>query len=110
MTYIRESLRRLVYERAKGRCEYCLLHNDLAYAPHEIDHIFAEKHGGETDEANLCLSCAVCNRYKGSDVASVDPETGEVVPLFHPRRHRWTDHFALDGAIITSLTPTGRVT
>jgi 5-methylcytosine-specific restriction endonuclease McrA len=97
MTYIRESLRRLVFQRANGRCEYCLLHEDDAYMPHEVDHIYAEKHGGETSEANLCLSCAECNRYKGSDLASIDPQTGEVVQLIHPRRDNWSDHFEGDG-------------
>jgi hypothetical protein len=44
------------------------------------------------------------------DLASVDPATGEVVALFHPRRDRWADHFRLEGGTIEPLTPTGRVT
>jgi hypothetical protein len=39
MTYIPEPLRRLVVERAGGRCEYCLLHEDDTFFTHEIDHI-----------------------------------------------------------------------
>lgn len=88
-TYIPAALRRLVYERAGGRCEYCLIHEDDVFAVHEIDHIIAEKHGGPTEADNLALSCALCNKYKGSDIASVDPDTGEIVPLYHPRRARW---------------------
>jgi hypothetical protein len=110
MTYIRQSLRQLVYDRANGRCEYCRLHAEDAFYPHEVDHIYAEKHGGETIENNLCLSCFECNRHKGSDLSSLDPESGEVVRLFHPRYDIWTEHFTLDGPSIKPLTPQGRVT
>lgn len=112
MTYISEALRQLVYERAGGRCEYCLLHSDDAFFSHETDHIQAEKHGGETEESNLCLSCFFCNRHKGSDIASLDPdpETGELTELFHPRRDTWAEHFWLEGPRIEGLTPQGRAT
>ena len=110
MTYVPEALRQLVRERAGSRCEYCLLHSDDAFFSHETDHIHAQKHGGETEEANLCLSCFDCNRHKGSDIASLDPETGELVELFHPRRDTWEEHFRLVGVRIEGLTPKGRVT
>lgn len=108
--YIPTALRHLVIERAGGRCEYCAIPETTAFAAHELDHIIAQKHGGPTDAENLALSCALCNKHKGSDVASVDPDTGHVVPLYHPRRARWSDHFQLDIARIVPLTPTGRVT
>ncbi len=57
MTYIPDELRRLITERASNRCEYCLMSNDVYILQHEIDHIYAEKHGGETVDENLCLSC-----------------------------------------------------
>lgn len=111
MTYISDGLRQLVAERADARCEYCRLHEKYAYHGHEIDHIYAEKHGGDTAEANLCLACVVCNRYKGSDLCSLDPETGNIVALYHPRHHQWDDHFRMiDIGIIEPLTATGRVT
>lgn len=88
MTYISVDLKRRVYERSKSRCEYCLISEDFTVKRHEVDHIYAEKHGGDTVDANLCLSCAVCNRYKSSDLCSVDPSTGDVVTLFHPLWHR----------------------
>jgi hypothetical protein len=110
MTRIPDALRRQVIERATGCCEYCLLHQDDNLFPHEIDHIVAEKHYGETTFDNLCLSCLDCNRHKGSDLTSIDRQTGEVVLLFHPRRDVWTEHFRLDGAYITPLTAKGRVT
>jgi 5-methylcytosine-specific restriction endonuclease McrA len=110
MTYIPEPLRRTIHERAGGKCEYCLVPHEDSYWPHEVDHIYAEKHGGETNEANLCLSCGPCNRYKGSDLASIDPVDGEIVRLYHPRRDVWSDHFRLDEALIEPLTSQGRVT
>ena len=111
MTYISDKLRQLIVKRADGRCEYCRLSERFAYHTHEIDHIYAEKHGGSTEETNLCLACVICNRYKGSDLCSLDPITNQVVSLFHPRIEKWKEHFTLVGTgIIQPLTATGRVT
>jgi hypothetical protein len=77
---------------------------------HEVDHVVAQKHGGATDADNLALSCALCNKHKGSDLASIDPDTGDLTPLFHPRRQRWSEHFQLLGAMIVPRTPAGRAT
>ena len=68
------------------------------------------KHRGRSDEANLAWTCLTCNRYKGTDLASIDDETGRVVRLFHPRRDRWARHFRLRGAVIVGRTTVGRVT
>jgi len=56
-THIPAELRRLVINRANGRCEYCLVPQDAIFAPHQPDHIIAEQHGGETEADNLALSC-----------------------------------------------------
>jgi HNH endonuclease len=109
-TYIPISLRKQVYEQAKGVCEYCLMPDIATFAPHEIDHIIAEKHGGRTEPENLALSCTLCNKHKGSDLASIDPETGKIIPLYHPRKDLWHEHFGLNGAEFEPLTPIGRVT
>jgi len=76
MTYIPEALRRQIAVRANFHCEYCLTGQINRTKPHEVDHIYAEKHGGATVAENLCLSCYYCNRYKGSDLCGLDPETG----------------------------------
>lgn len=69
------------------------------------------RNDGPTAEGNLYLACADCNRNKGSDICSLDPETGDIVALFHPRRQRWAEHFQLaDIGVIEPLTTTGRVT
>ena len=101
----------MVYDRANRYCEYCLISETLALSSHQIDHIIAEKHSGETVETNLALSCSICNKNKGSDIASIDPETGEVVRLYNPRKDRWEDHFKLqtESGTIQPLTAIGRV-
>src|SRR4051812_36815538 len=108
--YIPVALRRLVRERAGERCEYCLMPEQFTLAAHWVDHVVADKHGGQTEEANLALSCVLCNQHKGSDLTSIDPETGAITPLFHPRRDQWSAHFKLAAARIEPLTQTGRVT
>ena len=109
-THIPAELRRQVRERAGDGCEYCLIPESMTFAAHEIDHIIAEKHGGTTDSDNLAVACAICNGHKGSDLASIDLESGAIVPLFHPRRESWAEHFRLAGGQIEPLTPQGRVT
>jgi 5-methylcytosine-specific restriction endonuclease McrA len=109
-SYISEMLRRQVAARAEGRCEYCRIHQDDRLFAHEIDHIFAEKHGGQAQMDNLCLACNECNRFKGSDLCSLDSETDAIVSLYHPRRDRWADHFRVLEGMLEALTATGRVT
>ncbi len=109
-TYIPAVLRRLVSERAAGRCEYCLVHEDDVLLPHQPDHIIAEQHGGETLAENLALACIHCNRRKGPNIASLDSVSGLLTPLFNPRTQMWGEHFALEGAYLVAITPCGRVT
>jgi hypothetical protein len=104
------SLRQLVIERAQGRCEYCLIHQDFSIYTHEIDHIIAVKHGGQTLSENLALSCLPCNRHKGSDFATLDPSNGEIIRLFHPRLQIWNEHFTLKNAEIIGNTAIGQAT
>src|SRR5215813_14217630 len=109
-TRISAALRREVRERAGERCEYCLLAESQSFFPHEPDHLISRKHGGETVSANLALACFDCNRFKGPNIASLDPVTGKLVPLFNPRTQRWSEHFKLNGGRIVPLTPVGRAT
>jgi HNH endonuclease len=108
--FVPAELRELVRRRAGHRCEYCRLRENDVRLAHEVDHIVASKHRGKTQDDNLALACFVCNRYKGSDIASIDIETGQVVRLFNPRTDSWSDHFEYDGARIVPLTSVGRVT
>ncbi len=97
-------------KRAGNRCEYCLLPSGVAFFPHEVDHVIAEKHGGRTESSNLAFACWRCNRRKGSDLGSLDPLTQGFSPLFNPRTDVWSEHFVLQGERLVGLTPQGRAT
>jgi len=106
---IRHELRAEVAQRANRRCEYCLIHEQDAGFPHQVDHIVSRKHGGLTTLDNLALACVLCNRYKGTDIATTDSETGKLVRLFNPRQDLWTDHFRINGTTIVPVSATGGV-
>ncbi|PZD70253.1 hypothetical protein C1752_14866 [Acaryochloris thomasi RCC1774] len=110
MTNIPALLRRQVKDQANYCCEYCLLPNDASFYPHEVDHIIARKHGGKTTAENLAYACWRCNRHKGTDLGSFDPETGNFSFLFNPRTQCWNDHFSRHNAQISSKTTEGRTT
>ena len=99
MTYIPASLRARVAARAQESCEYGLIHADYAAFKHEIDHVIAIKHEGATEEDNLAYACAQCNRFKGSNIAALDP-----------RKQQWPEHCQLDGPVIVPLSASGRAT
>ncbi len=102
-------LRLQIAERARGRCEYCLLHETDAAFTHQVDHILSRKHGGGSSAENLAYACMICNRLKGSDIASVDP-SGNLIRLFNPRLTDWREHFRLAGAVIQPLTAEAEAT
>src|SRR5436309_3645203 len=81
----------------------------LTLAAHWVDHIVAEKHGGQTEEANLALSCVLCNQHKGSDPTSSDPETGEITRPLPPPGAQWTANFRSAALRTEPLTRTGGV-
>jgi 5-methylcytosine-specific restriction endonuclease McrA len=105
------ALRSLVRRRAGDVCEYCRL--PQASSPivrFHVEHIIARQHGGRTEPDNLALACSHCNFHKGPNIAAIDPESGQLVPLDHPRHDRWADHFAWEGVIIVGRSPTSRAT
>lgn len=109
-TDISDSVRLEVASRANSQCEYCLISDEDVGFPHQIDHIVSRKHGGISTLDNLALSCVLCNRYKGTDIASVDSQTGAITRLFDPRHDRWPEHFRIENAMIIPISPVGRVT
>ncbi len=100
--------RQLVRQRAGNRCEYCLLRQEQSGLSHHVEHIVAKQHGGTDDPDNLALACNRCNAHKGPNLTGIDPATGQVVSLFHPRREVWSDHLEFHGPRIVGLSPTGR--
>jgi 5-methylcytosine-specific restriction endonuclease McrA len=105
------ALRRLIADRAQWRCEYCQSPAAFSSQPFEVDHIIPRGKNGLTVPENLALACG-CNSYKGERTHARDPQTGRGVPLFHPRRQRWSRHFAWsrDFTVIVGHTATGRAT
>ena len=82
----------------------------LDLLPFNVDHVIAKQHRGRTVAGNLAFSCSHCNAHKGPNVAGIDPETGDLVPLFNPRSDKWAEHFSWAGAELVGLTPSGRAT
>ncbi|HSU65729.1 MAG TPA: HNH endonuclease signature motif containing protein [Tepidisphaeraceae bacterium] len=109
-SYVSQALRQLVAERANHLCEYCLIHEEDTFLGCQIEHVISEKHGGRTVEENLAFACVFCNRFKGSDLGSLHPSTGELVRFFNPRTDRWSEHFRIVGLRIVALTGIGEVT
>jgi hypothetical protein len=102
----------LVAQRAAHRCEYCRAPEAVFNFPFVVEHIIPSLHGGADDESNWALSCRSCNLHKGAEVDGIDPQTARTVAIFHPRLHRWEEHFAVDEATgqVDGLTAIGRVT
>jgi HNH endonuclease len=103
-------LREAVWRRASSRCEYCQMPQEYSDATHEIDHILAAKHAGQTVLENLALACFACNNHKGPNIAGIDPVSKSLTRLFHPREDIWSEHFAWDGALLAGVTAVGRTT
>ena len=109
---LREQTRQEVRRRANGCCEYCQCPESVSTSPFAVDHIFPRSAGGADHLDNLALACGGCNGAKYATVVARDPTTGETVPLFHPRRNDWAEHFAwsMDHTVLIGRTPTGRAT
>ena len=110
--YLSAGLRQQLLEADDRRCAYCQTTESNSGHPMVVDHIHPRSKGGETEFDNLCFACHRCNEFKRSTTELEDPLTGEVTPLFHPRRHVWPEHFAWDAAGIRIIgrTAIGRVT
>lgn len=105
------SLRTMFRRRAGDLCEYCRLPQAASrFVRFHVEHIIARQHGGLTESDNLTLACGCCNFHKGPNIASLDPDSRQLVPLFHPRRDLWSDHFAWEGTILVGRTAIGRAT
>jgi hypothetical protein len=109
-TRIPAAMRRAVIDGAKHCCEYCGIPEDAVLAPHEPDHVIGEQHGGTTDLENLALACFRCSRFKGPNIATLDPQTSVLIPLYNPRIDRWHEHFRLVEGTIEPISQIGRGT
>ncbi len=110
--YVAARLRRLVAERARGRCEYCLSPESFATQSFVMEHVRPISRGGDTVLGNLAFACPGCNAHKYNKTLAPDPVDGEMSALFNPRLQQWRDHFKWneDFTEIIGLTPSGRAT
>jgi len=107
-----ERLREPVRQRVGNRCEYCLIPQEATpYFTFHVEHVIPRQHAGDTDDPRrLALACNRCNAYKGPNLSSIDPATGEVVRLFNPREDTWQEHFVFEGSEVIGITLVGRAT
>lgn len=82
-------VRQQVIGRADYKCEYCQLDAAVSFIGFEIDHIISRKHGGLNELDNLAYACPDCNRNKGTDIASIDWRTHDIVRFYNPRIDHW---------------------
>lgn len=109
---VNDATKKFVRERAKFLCEYCHSSEEASAPLFSIDHIMPQSLGGSDDHNNLGLACQRCNGYRDNFITGIDPNTGEIVPLFNPRQQKWYDHFiwSADGLKIVGITSIGRAT
>ncbi len=102
----------MVAERAGARCEYCRAPEQVFNFAFEVEHILPRVAGGDDSLENLALACESCNKHKSDAITGRDELEAQTVPLFHPRRDRWNEHFAYESesGLIHGLTATGRAT
>ena len=110
--WIPELLRIKIREQAGNRCGYCLSPQHLVLGLLEIEHLFPRAKGGTDEEDNLWLACRLCNGFKAVQTEGPDPDGGQEVRLFNPRRQQWKEHFrwSEDGTRIMGITACGRAT
>ncbi len=98
--------------RARHRCEYCHAPEIIFNFPFEVEHIIPKSLNGSDTLSNLALSCRSCNLYKSTHITGFTPDDMASVPLFNPRKDKWSNHFTVnlaDGEII-GLTDVGKAT
>ena len=105
-----ESILQRIRTLAGDRCEYCRLPQPASRFRLVLDHVIAQQHRGTTTFLNLALCCIECNYHKGPNIAGIDPDSGRLTRLFHPRNDDWDEHFRWSGAVLTGITDVGRTT
>jgi len=110
--YISQKNRRIVKQRANWLCEYCRALELYAPSPFEIDHIIPIILGGTSILENLAYACGGCNQCKAHKITVIDTNTGQEIPLFHPRKDKWNEHFKWEdeGLYLIGITLKGKLT
>jgi hypothetical protein len=81
-------------------------------ATFHLEHIIPRSRGGLTQLDNLAWACPSGNLHKSNRIDIMEPNTGVLVPFFHPRADIWDAHFHWEGYHIVCVghTPIGRAT
>jgi len=110
--YISKKTKTAVEVRAAFCCEYCKASGLHTPATFHIEHIFPVVEGGSDAIENLAYSCGDCNAKKYTKTTVTDPETGINIPLFHPRKDEWNEHFKWgnEGLYLIGITLKGKLT
>jgi hypothetical protein len=105
-------VRRQVRDRAQDRCEYCQHPASYSCAPFACEHVRPWAKGAGHTLSELAWSCPACNGHKCDKTQAPDPRTGRLVPLFNPRRQRWSRHvvWSENFLLIRGRSATGRAT
>lgn len=86
----------------------------MLYCPDapSVEHVIPRSRGGDDEPSNLAMTCQGCNNFKYISTEAIDPESGNSVPLYHPRHEQWIGHFTWspDQIAIIGTTATGRAT
>jgi hypothetical protein len=88
--------------RARSRCEYFRMRGWPLTVDPVIPRAALLDSTPPDDPDKLGGACYECNIIgKGAHTRRVDALSGGEVELFHPRRQRWTDHFACSNDYLT---------
>lgn len=109
---IPRAVRRQIRDRARDCCEYCRHPASYSCAPFVCEHVLPRVLGAGNTAAELAWACPACNGRKYDKTRASDPGTGRIIPLFNPRRQRWSRHLAWspDFLRIEGRTAAGRAT
>jgi hypothetical protein len=86
------------------------MHQSLPGATFHLAHVVPQSRGGYAPLDTLAWTCPSGNVHNANRVESIDPDTGNQVPLFHPRLDTWNAQFRWDGHRVIGHTPIGRAT
>ncbi len=106
------TLRDSVIIRASKCCEYCKSQDKYSPTSFTIDHVIPESLDGTSDFENLAYACFLCNRLKSNKIKVFDASSEKWIPLYHPRKDIWSEHFSWNdnATLILGITIIGRST
>jgi hypothetical protein len=102
--------REFVRRRAERRCEYCRFPDHALNLPFHVEHVVASIHRTDGSLDNLPWACPRCNLRKGTNLSTIDSESGNRVDVFNPRAMKWAEHFEIRDGLVVGVTACGRGT